>query len=238
MEQENTNRHPCVPRPAPMPVDRERWFGELNLSNFVNSYCEFRDLQSCGNCKTLLIVGPGQGLGTLVHKWRGYQVTTLDIDGTFKPDIIGSVHDLSMFADGQFDAVIASHVLEHLAEPYLDSALQEIARVSKHALVYLPVHGRHVQLRCIPGIGAVDISLVIDLFNYFEKPDGITPRYMAGQHYWEIGMRGYRVRDMVKRMSRFFEVQAVYRNRNWLPSQNFVLKSTLSCAHRLAHGKE
>src|SRR5437773_2896392 len=102
MKPEIASKHPSVPGPAPMPVDRERWFGELDLSNFINSYYEFRDLQSCGNCKTLLIVGPGQGLGTLVLKWRGYQVTTLDIDETFKPDFIGSVHDLSMFVDGQF----------------------------------------------------------------------------------------------------------------------------------------
>jgi len=142
------------------------------------------------------------------------------------------VHDLSAFGDAQFDAVIASHVLEHLALPYLEPALKELARVARFALVYLPVHGRHMQARFIPGVRGWDFSIVLDLFNRFEKPDGLTPRYMAGQHFWEIGMRGFRVKDMLRRFAPHFEVTQAYRNRDWLPSQNFVLRSR----RRLAQG--
>ncbi len=207
-----------------MPVDRKAWFGELHLSNFVNSYYQFRDVQSLPNCRRVLIIGPGQGLVPEVLKWRGYQVTTFDIDETFNPDIVGSVHDLSVFRDRQFDAVIASHVLEHLPETYLDTALKELARVARYAILYLPVHGRHLHLRFI-GIKNIDWSFILDLFNPLEKPDGVTPRYMAKQHFWEIGMRGFRTKDMVKRFSNGFEVLSFYRNRDWLPSMNFILRS-------------
>lgn len=213
-----------IPSPDVMPGDREAWAGELNLSNFVNTYYQLRDLQLCTNVKKVLIVGPGQGLDTHILKWRGYDVVTLDIDDTFRPDVIASVHDMSMFNDGQFDAVISSHVLEHLAEPYLEPALKEIARVGRYALIYLPFHGRHLHLRFIPGFRGIDLSFILDIFNYFERPNGISPRYMANQHFWEVGMRGYRVKDMLRRMSRFFEILSVYRNRDWLPSQNFILK--------------
>lgn len=214
--------------PAPMPVDRQEWAKQLNLSNFVNSYCQYRDLQLLDGCRRVLIVGPGQGLDTEILKWRGYDVQTFDIDETFRPDFIGSVHDLSRFVDREFDAVIASHVLEHLPVAYLNQALAEISRVARYALIYLPVHGRHMQLRLIPGFKGVDISLIFDLFNYFRKPDGIVPRYMAGMHYWEIGMRGWRVRDVKERLSRYFNIQASYRNKDWLPSYNFVLKAKAS----------
>ena len=214
-----------VPAPAPMPVERDKWRGELNLSNFVNTYCQYRDLQRLPNCSSVLIVGPGQGLDTQVLRWRGYDVTTFDIDDTFEPDHVGSVHDLGAFGDKRFDAVIASHVLEHLALPYLEPALQELARVARYALVYLPVHGRHLQARFIPGVRGWDFSLVVDLFNRFERPDGLTPRYMQGQHFWEIGMRGFRVKDMLKRFAPHFATVAEYRNRDWLPSHNFVLRS-------------
>jgi len=214
-----------TPKPSVMPIDREAWRTQLNLPNFVNAYYQYRDLESLESCRRVLSIGPGQGLGVQVLRWRGYDVTTLDIDDTFKPDYLGSVHDMKMFTDGQFDATITSHVLEHMAEPYLDPALQEIARISRYALIYLPVHGRHAQLRFIPGFKGLDFSFIMDIFNYFEKPDSITPRYMSNQHFWEIGMRGFRLNDMVKRMSKFFNIISVYRNRDWLPSQNFVLKT-------------
>ena len=214
-----------IPGPEPMSIDRERWAQQLNLSNFVNSYYQYRDLSRLQGCQKVLIVGPGQGLDTCVLKWRGYSIATFDIDETFKPDHIGSVHDLSQFPNGSFDAVIASHVLEHLPLSYLDQSLEELARVARYALVYLPVHGRHAQLRFIPGFGGFDWSFIADLFNWFEKPDGFNRRYMSGQHYWEVGMQGFRIDDLIRRFSVQFEVLDFYRNKDWLPSQNFVLRS-------------
>ena len=216
---------PHVPQPTVMPVDREHWRRQLDLSNFVNAYYQYRDVQSLGNCRRVLIVGPGQGLQTEVLKWRGYDVTTLDIDRTFEPDVVGSVHDMRMFGAQQFDVAIASHVLEHLAVPFLDTALGELARVGRYALVYLPVAGRHFQARVIPGFKGLDVSVLIDLFNYLHRPDGLEPRYCQRQHYWEVGMRGFRVRDLRARMSAHFDVLDVYRNRDWNPSLNFVLRS-------------
>jgi Methyltransferase domain len=214
-----------VPEPTVMSVDREEWLRQLNLSNFVNTYYQFRDLQGLARCRTVLIVGPGQGLETQVLRWRGYDVTTFDIDETFGPDHLGSVHEMAMFTDGQFDAVIASHVLEHLPEPYLDRALAEIARVGDFALIYLPVAGRHFQARLSPGFRGIDLSFILDLFNYFHRPSGVVPRYCQRQHYWEVGMRGFRVRNLAARLGKHFELIESYRNRDWNPSQNFVLRS-------------
>ena len=214
-----------IPAPSVMPVDRETWARELHLSNFVNTYYQYRDLQLCGDVKKLLIIGLGQGLDTQVLKWRKYEVTTFDIDKTFNPDMIGSVHDLSMFDDGSFDVVIASHVLEHLAVPYLDRCLSELARVGRYCLINLPVAGRHFQLRLKMDLKGIDLSFILDLFNYFHRPDGLTPRYCSGQHYWEIGLRGFRVGDMTRRLSKYFKVLSTYRNKDWIPSYNFILES-------------
>lgn len=214
-----------IPAPSVMPVDRKTWAGELHLSNFVNTYYQYRDIQLCGDIKKILIIGPGQGLDTQVLKCWRYEVTTFDIDKMFNPDVIGSVHDLSMFGNGSFDVVTVSHVLEHLAVPYLDVCLSELARVSKYCLIYLPVAGRHFQLRLKMDLKGIDLSFILDLFNYFHRPDGITPRYCGGQHYWEVGMRGFRAVDMIRRFHKYFRVLSSYRNKDWLPSCNFVLES-------------
>jgi len=214
-----------VPQPTVMPVDREKWAKQLALCNFVNAYYQYRDLGLCGPVRKVLIVGTGQGLEAVVLRSRGYEVRTFDIDTTFRPDEVGSVHDLSRFADRSFDVVIASHVLEHLAVPYLDTSLAEIARVARYAIVYLPVAGRHFGWRTQWDLKGLDLSFVFDLFNYFHKPDGVTARYCQGQHFWEQGMRGFTAGALRERFSRQFEVVKAYRNRDWLPSYNWILRS-------------
>jgi hypothetical protein len=89
----------------------------------------------------------------------------------------------------------------------------------------VPVAGRCFHVRFSPGVLGIDFSLIVDLTPFWEKPDGITPRYCQGQHFWEMGMRGFRKLDLVRRFSKVFDVLAVYRNRDWTPSQNFVLRS-------------
>ncbi len=160
------------------------------MSNFINSYYQYRDLQQFANSKRILIIGPGQGLDAVVLRWRGYDVVTFDIDQTFAPDVIGSVHDMSMFKAQQFDVAIASHVLEHLPIEYFEPALQEISRVSRSALIYLPVTGRSMQLRCRPGVKNWDWSIVIDVFNWLRRPDARVspflrrPTLLGGRPSW------------------------------------------------------
>ena len=214
-----------VPPPAPMGVDRKAWANELPLSAFINAYYQVRDVRSLPNCQRILVVGPGQGLVVPILRWRGYSVETFDIDSTFAPDHLGSAHDLGRFSAGQFDAIIVSHVLEHLAEPHLDAALGEMARVGRYSLIYLPVAGRYASLRMQPGIRHLDWHLRFNLFNYLERPDGVTRKYSGGEHYWEIGRRGFRVRDVKARLERFFVIVRAYRNVDWLPSYSFVVQS-------------
>ncbi len=220
-----------IPLPSVMPVDRAQWGRQLHLCNFTNAYYQYRDLQLCGDAKKILVIGPGQGLDTHIFKWRGYVVTTFDIDETFKPDVIGSAHDLSMFGDGSFDVVIASHVLEHLPVPYLDQCLSEFARIARYSIIYLPVAGRHFQWRLQMDIKGIDWSIIFDLFNYFHKPDGVTARYCQGQHYWEMGMMGFTARVLRERFAKHFKVIGSYRNKDWLPSYNWILESNNNGKH-------
>lgn len=208
--------------PSVMPLDRDLWFTQINRSNFINSYYQYRDAQRCGGNR-VLIVGPGQGLDTAIFRWKGYNVTTFDIDETFHPDILGSVHAMPMFEDRKFDIVIASHVLEHLPLAFLDRALAELARVARYAIIYLPVAGKHGHIQLDLGIRKLAFTLTWDIFNIFDRPDGNSLKYCQHQHYWEVGRPGFRVRDLRRRFAERFVVVDAYRNHDWLPSFNFVL---------------
>lgn len=53
----------------------------------------------------------------------------LDINPAVKPDIVGSITDMSMVSSGAFDAVYSSHNIEHLYPHEVMLAIKEFARV-------------------------------------------------------------------------------------------------------------
>jgi len=218
-----------------MPVDKQHWLGQLHASNFHNAFCQYRDIAKCiGATGRILIVGPGQGLDLTVFKSRGYSVTTYDIDAEFRPDHLGSVHDMSRFSDGQFDAVIASHVLEHMSYALFDAALSELARVARCALVYLPYAGRHIDLSFT---GAREHHLRLNVPPFWRVPSLQTPRFSGGQHFWEIGVWGCSRRKIERDISKHFEIVSAYQNPFWLVSMNYVLESRAAASRHVRGGE-
>jgi len=69
----------------------------------------------------LLNVGSGPLTNPL--QYRGWEIVTLDIDQSVKPDLCMDARDLVQLAPGQYDAVYASHVLEHFSEADVDTVL-------------------------------------------------------------------------------------------------------------------
>lgn len=71
----------------------------------------------------------------------GWREVRFDIDPKVKPDIVGSITDLSMIPDARIDAIWSSHNLEHLNPFEVPTALAEFRRVLKpngFALITLP----------------------------------------------------------------------------------------------------
>jgi hypothetical protein len=68
------------------------------------------------------LLNVGGGRVAPAPQYRGWDIDLLDIDSSVNPDICLDARDLSTLEPGQYDAVYASHVLEHFAE-------HEIARV-------------------------------------------------------------------------------------------------------------
>lgn len=133
----------------------------------------------------VLEIGPGPGVFKTVAKLFGFHVETLDLDADLMPDHVGSATDIPL-EDGSFDVVCAFQMLEHL--PYEDAlrALGEMVRISRrHVVISLPDCRRvwNYQLH-VPMLGERFLSLPV-------------PRMRApvhrfdGEHYWELGKRGY-----------------------------------------------
>ena len=153
----------------------------------------------------------------ILRTWN-VDVTVMDIDPALSPDVLGSVDDLSMFDDKQFDIIIASHVLEHLPFEYFDRCLSEISRVTKSALIYLPFACLVPELRLsIEPIFRKSFRLRIPLFWKNHK--------FNGEHYWEIGVKGHSLSNTRQVIARRFDIIADYHNWDWRYSYNFVVTS-------------
>jgi SAM-dependent methyltransferase len=84
--------------------------------------------------RTVLEIGPGNGMVTDWLRREGVQVTTLDMDPAVQADVHGEATDLP-FDDGAFDAVLCAQVLEHMPFAEAGAALAEFARVVRLGVV-------------------------------------------------------------------------------------------------------
>ncbi len=144
--------------------------------------------------QNVLEVGLGSGVTANYIRARGADLKTLDIDEALKPDYAGSVLAMPLL-DSSFDVVCAFEVLEHLPFQDFQKALREMARVAhKYVIISIP-DSRHTLLRLtlkVPFLPQID---------WLWKMNSWKVHKFNGQHYWEIGKRGYslsRVRNAMQ----------------------------------------
>lgn len=168
-------------------VNREHYFNAKynHKARWLSFFYQIKTLQKI-KAENILEIGPGNGWVTYILRDMGARVTTVDIDKELEPDFVAGVDHLP-FADNTFDAVCAFEVLEHMAFEDFVSNLKEMSRVSsRYVVISLPDHRRilfHLLLK-IP---------FINYKNFFVKIHSFKKHIFDGQHYWEIGKRGYSV---------------------------------------------
>lgn len=153
----------------------------------------FYQLQLVRNCKpvSVLEIGPGEGVVTEALRRDGVQVVTCDIDPNLRPDVVGSVTALPL-ENASFDLALAAEVLEHIRWQDVPAALRELSRVSRtHVVVSLPHPGQVFFSATfkLPLLRWRQLRLQIP---FFWKEHAFN-----GEHYWELGKRGYPVRTFL-----------------------------------------
>lgn len=154
----------------------------------------------------ILEVGKGSGFFSDYLKKLGYQITTCDFDNTLKPDVVADVRRLP-FKDGEFGAVTAFEVLEHLPFEDAPKALSELRRVtSRYAVISLPYRSTVFEwILKFPGIRTLfkksflNCCLRIPL-----KFGGIA---VSGQHHWEIDGGRFRLAKVRRVIAEHFTIR-------------------------------
>ena len=166
--------------------------------------------------KSVLVVGPGDGIAVDVLKKQIGEVKTFDIEKELNPDIVGSVDNIPL-PDNSFDVILCAEVLEHLPFEKFEECLSELKRVAgKYVVLSLPHFGPQIKLNFkIPMIKEVRIAVKIPLPK--------KHKFNAG-HYWEIGKRRYSPKKIRTAIKKYFTIMDEF-----IPLENqyhhfFVLK--------------
>lgn len=163
---------------------KDRWLSYYYQLSLVRSYTP----------SSVLEIGPGEGIVTDALRRDGIRVVTCDIAEDLQPDVVGSVTALP-FADGEFELTLAAEVLEHIRFEDAATALRELRRVSaRRVVVSLPHPGWVFSLSFkLPLLPRLDLLLQIPFFWQEHR--------FNGEHYWELGKRGYPVSRFIKEAS-------------------------------------
>jgi ubiquinone/menaquinone biosynthesis C-methylase UbiE len=148
---------------------------------------------------SILEVGGGDGVfRSYIKEHTDITYRSLDIAEDLHPDIVGSVDAISL-PDASVDCTVIFEVLEHLPFEKFGPALAEIARVSKkHAIISLPHFGPPVKfLLKLPFLPEIKFAWKIP----FAKT-----HVWNGEHYWEIGKKGYTPSVVRAAMEKHFTV--------------------------------
>lgn len=175
-----------------MQVDASHYQFEryVDIKRWCSYWHQLREVLSL-QPSSVLEVGVGTGINSLMLRTLGCETATLDIDPALKPTHVGSVTAIPL-ADGSYDLVAAFQVLEHLPYDDFRAAVSELRRVAtRHVVLSLPdAHKMLTFVLPLPFGGERRIQIP-------------KPRWRArvhritGEHQWEINKRGYPVSRIV-----------------------------------------
>ena len=191
-------------------VNKEHYFqGYDSVERFISYFYQCSEVIKL-NPKTVLEIGMGNGLTRDYISKHKIKVTTCDIDKDLKPDVIANVTKLP-FSKNKFDCVVAYQILEHLPFENFERALKEIARVSsKNAIISLPYSSVSFEFIIkLPLISKLIKKQYLDLF--FRVPKFYQEHKFDGQHYWEIGKKGYSLNKIRGLINKYFIIKKDFR---------------------------
>lgn len=148
--------------------------------------------------KTVLEIGPGPRVVTGALEKMGFSVKTLDIDPSIEPDYLISATDPNINSKvGKVDLVIASEIFEHVHYADFLEASRKLLEITDYFILTLPdTNDQSLSFGC-----RIRLPLLNDISAVFKIRSGYPQHKFDGEHYWEIGKRGYGIQKVRRDLS-------------------------------------
>jgi ubiquinone/menaquinone biosynthesis C-methylase UbiE len=143
--------------------------------------------------QTVLLIGTGSGMSTVMLERAGFQVTSVDIQAHLAPNVTGDVRALP-FADHSLDIATCCQVLEHLPYEFFVPSLGELRRVVRNGVVLsLPDSGKY----------STTFSRIFGREEMLTLPRlWRKTRKGKQEHFWEVNLPGYSLHDVQRDIDR------------------------------------
>ncbi|PIS22811.1 methyltransferase type 11 [candidate division WWE3 bacterium CG08_land_8_20_14_0_20_40_13] len=177
----------------------------VSLARFVSYYYQIDSVLKT-NPKNVMEVGVGNKIVSSYLKEKGISVITLDINSKLNPDIVADVRDIPV-DDQKFDTTLVCEVLEHIPFKDLETALSEIARITRnHAVISIPYSCAYFASVSSIGIPffekifriSINIPYFIFKIPFFKQ---------SGEHFWEMGRLHYQKKRFEATISEYFLIE-------------------------------
>ncbi|MDD3284442.1 MAG: methyltransferase domain-containing protein [Patescibacteria group bacterium] len=134
------------------------------------------------------------------NNFKNISFKTLDINPDLNPDYVSSVDNINL-DDNLFDIVCAFEVLEHLPFEKLEQCLKSLHRVSKkYCIISVPHWGRNFGFKII-------LPYFHEIKVHFKLPFLAKKHIFNGEHYWEIGKKGFKLNKIKKIIDNYFDIK-------------------------------
>ena len=172
---------------------KERWASYWHQLNGILSFQH----------KNALIIGDGDGLMKHICQNLGINVDIADIASDLSPNYLVSVNELTKVIDKKYPVVLCCQVLEHLPFDKFELSINELSKVcSDTCIISLPQD--HIPFYLRLGTGVCNINKVFCFYKFWNK------HQFDGEHYWELGGKGYSLRKIRRILSKYFQIEKDY----------------------------
>lgn len=167
---------------------------------WMSYWYQAKEILAREDISSVLDIGSGTDMlkNTLAIHRPSVDYKTLDIAIDLEPDYLGEITKIPL-EDNSKDLVCAFQVLEHISFDDFEKALLEMKRVAKkYIFISLPHFGPSFEMYIkLPRLKAFRFSIKLP------RP---KKHVFLGQHYWEIGKKGYSAKKIKAILEKHFQI--------------------------------